>query len=389
MQNDRSKKIFIVLTAAALVVCAAVAFWLFVKKGQKTGDNLQNELNGKTEESSVFGVSEEDAKKQASRDYISAIIDGSVRRVFLPSGAVGDGDDFEYGRFSKFSGFESSEEDADLIAYDTLNHSGIIAVSESGDKDVEYVCDGLKKICEKVDILTKKYEGIEEFGDGKILLWSDWDSESKTIWGMVNDPERGSIFPIYACDTQKSKCEKTSGPESEGIIIPLGAISPSREHFVIVKQNDEPNMRTGDRWELALYSKNDFSKPLKTYDISSAIDHDEVIAYDSVKSIAWYDGDKKLIFATARNIFSLDASNGDVHKIYTMESASEDDDVYWDGGLIRMSADGNSVVFAGYSVDAVADDEVDDEAADTLMIVDVNTGEGREFLKAKDVEILP
>ena len=389
MKNNRNGKIFLVLAAAALVVCAAVVFWFFAKKGQKTEDNSQRESFGKTEDNSAFGVSDEDVKKQSSRDYVSAIIDGSVRRVFLLSGAIGDGDDFEYERFSKFSGFGSSEEDADIVAYDVLNHSGIISVSGSGDKDMEYICDGMKKICEKTDVLNKQYKGVEEFKDGKSLLWSDWDSESKTIWGMVNDPEKGDISPIYACDTQEAKCDKTSGPESEKANIPPGSISPSREHFVVVKQNDEPNIRTGDKWELSLYSKNNFSKPLKTYDISSAIDHDEVIAYDSVKSIAWYDGDRKLIFATARNIFSLDSSNGDVRKIYTMESASEDDDVYWDGGLIWVSADGNSVVFAGYSVDAVANDEVDDETADTLMIVDVNSGEGREFLKAKEVEILP
>jgi len=388
MQNKRSKKIFVILTAVALVVCAAVAFWLFVKKGQKTGDNLQNEPKGETKKSSLFGISEEDAKKQVSRDYISAIIDGSVRRVFLLSGAVGDGDDFEYGRFSKFSGFESSEEDADLIAYDALNHSGIISVSGSGSKDVEYLCDGLKKICEKVDILTKKYDGIEDLEDSESLLWSDWDAESKNIWGMVNDPERGGITPIYACDTQKSKCDKTSGSESEEAIVPLGAISPSHEHFIVVKQNDEPNIKTGDRWELSVYSKNDFSKPLSNYDISSAIDHDEIIAYDGVKSIAWFEGDSKIIFATTRNIFSLDLQSKELKKIHTIESVSEDGDIYWDEGNIWVSADGSQLAFAGYSIDAVADDEVDNENADTLMIVDANNGESREFLKANEISIL-
>ncbi|HBI33914.1 MAG TPA: hypothetical protein DEA43_03655 [Candidatus Moranbacteria bacterium] len=188
------------------------------------------------------------------------------------------------------------------------------------------------------------------------------------------DSSKKSEVAKYLCDTQKKFCPQSDDDDNLwGDEMLSETFSPSLEKFVIIEQNDEPNIQTGKNWELFLYNTNDLTKSLRKYDISSIIDHDESVAYDSVYSLAWSADEKKLAVGTARKIFMMDIETGNLTLMY-VAPFDEEGEFYWDSSALYLSPDAKFIVFVDETDQVLVpeglsvEDEDEDEQADEIPI---------------------
>ena len=166
---------------------------------------------------------------------------------------------------------------------------------------------------------------------------------------------------MYVCDIDRKICTTNI---QDKLNFPPGAINRDVTKVVGIKQNDIINEKTGDNWELFLYDLSDLSKPLKSFDISSAIDKNDDLIYDGVNSMVWSDDGKIILLGTLRNIFKFDLESEKLDRIFADIPAGEDD-LYWNSNNIKLSADNRYAVFVD-TVEENISEENDNEDGLTL-----------------------
>jgi hypothetical protein len=355
--------------------------------------------HGKKESSVSNGNSGTQAPKS---DAVLAARDGGVlvetdegtEKINLVTGEKMSMDVFESEDFSGFSGLpkvgndgkRDVEQAGALVSKDKSKTTITIATydnSQTADDQGgvligsdDYLCDIAQKNCQKTDILSQTYQGLDEVlqKDDQSFMWSDWDSSKNLLFGRTLSTNGPDIAPVYACNTQIKICVRTEGAglqnqENRRIMVPEGAFSTSLGNLVMVSQNDDPNSSVGKKWELFLYSGDDLSKPVRNYDISAIIDDDESVEYDSVYSVAWSSDEKKIAIGTARRIFMFDVESDSLSLVYLAPS-DDDSDPYWDPSALFMSPDGKFIAFVDSSPDQ-PDDIEDGSSLNTLKKIDL------------------
>ena len=355
----RKNKILIVFTIFGVFLLIFLGV-IIIKKQKQTIENVF--VASKSQEESAIKNS------SSKNDNILVQSASSVRRISVSSGLITPAGAEDQGDFSGFVGMikpdvskkEVANDNISLISKDKneiiVNHTiGIentLAETEEGllnAKSEDYICDVQKKKCEKTSILTDSYQGLDIDNDnGAVVWWTNWDTKNNLIFGHLSS-ENSETSPVFICNTLSKICKKNGNSDisivgDERANIPRGFVSTTLDKFVMVKQNDIPEEQTGIKWDLLLYASDDLSKPLKTLDISAAIDQDESIAYDSVHSVAWSSDEKKIAIATSNRIYLLDLESGMLNLLY-MTPLTDEGDVYLDNNVLIMTNDDKYVAF--------------------------------------------
>lgn len=287
-------------------------------------------------------------KLNKPKDDAVVIQSGNIyQKVSIPSGVVAQTNSIERNDLSDFSGLPDKNDrefhkNYTLIRSEDKNKvivASFIGQGESTNKQKEFICNLSKKECIQSKLLFNNYKSGNLDIMSHFVWWMGWNSKNNTVIGLItNEVNNGKI---YACNTTNQLCKESP---KDKLNFPQGAISNSFNKIVAVKQNDIINEKTGDKWELLVYNIDDLSKPINTYDISSAIDRDDDIFYDGVNSVAWSKNDKIILIGTSRNIFKLSLNNGKLDKIFT-DISENDDDFYWNSNKIIFSPSERYVIF--------------------------------------------
>jgi WD40 repeat protein len=194
------------------------------------------------------------------------------------------------------------------------------------------------------------------------------------LFGHVVTSEGRDTAPIYVCDTGQRRCEHTIYPASFGVaIIPQGAVSRTGQHLLMIAQHDTPNIETGARWDLLVYQARQLLSPMRTFDISTAIDERPAVGYDTVSSVAWSPDEKRVAIATSQKIFVVDVQSGTVTQVFEAPiPADEDADPVWNNETLIWSLSGRYIAFASYSGESGTSETTDEEASDTVTIIDLD-----------------
>jgi hypothetical protein len=346
-----------------VLIIAISSIFLMLKRDKKsanqndentTGDNISSESELSVGfENSVFVQTE----------------DGNIDKIDIVKGTVEKASALERYDFSGFSGLPEDN-------IDNTKQSNMI-VSKDKQKAIvnDLVCDIAQKKCETSNLLSQSYQGLDPNlqKENGSLWWFKWDSVKNILYGYV------ASDAVYVCDTQNKKCDKSVNDGASHIVIQEGTFSPSLEKFITINQHDKENIETGKSWELALYASSDLTKPLKTFDISVIISRDEIIAYDSVQSVAWSGDEKKLAIGTARRIFIFDFESGGLSLAYVAPT-NEEGDFYWDSSGLFLSSDAKFIAFIDESDERVnsslagvadAETELDSIAVNVLKKIDL------------------
>ncbi len=357
-------------------------------------------------------------------EYAVVETDTTLERAFVSTGKIEPADMLEQENFNGFSGMpklginankkenleqgnvfvsrDRSKAVVTIIAYDAKDVSNKTDESQPILRLEHYICSIAEKSCQKTDILTQEYQGIEP-KEKENLLWSTWDSTKNLLFGylVLNGSD---VSPVYVCDTQNKTCSKTEkinslASDSERRIVPQGSFSPSLDRFIAINQHDVPYMEKGKLWELNLYASNKLSEPLRTYDISAAIEKDEKFSYDSVYSIAWSKDEKSIFFATIRKIFKFNLETEELSLIYTDPFEEENDvsdsvDLNLDSSALFLSPDEKYLAFVDSSIDeneeedAAYEEDPDEASFNTLKKIDLkNNNEITEILSDRGLSL--
>jgi len=357
IKNKGDKKIIFALSA--LVIVGVIFFGI---KYFKKNTNITGSLADKNKGS---------AKISLENKVLVQNEDGKISKVDVASGKLENATVIERKDFSQFAGLpkmgtEGSKETQQnlvivsrdkskaivtVITYDLAAKPSEIDGSQPVLSNDEYTCEFATKECVTSNLLSQKYEGLDSelqktFGD---IWWAKWDSEKNILLAHLSSEGKGNTSPVYACNAETKKCEKTEGFDAlksgdKTAIAPTGMFSPSLAKFAMVLQNDKPNEETGKEWQLLLYSIDDLTKPLRSYDLSTIIDNDKSISYDSVYSLAWNEDENKIAIGTSRRIFMLDVESGSLSLIY-ISPTNEEGDFYWDSSKLFLSPDAKSILF--------------------------------------------
>jgi hypothetical protein len=379
-----------VLGLIGVVIIVVVAGFFFGDRIKKLSDSLVSFVINSTK--TFFSI-------ETVVSEVTVQDDGGITKsVDISSGKIEDADALERRNFSNFSGLpklgvngtkdieqdfvivsgDKSKAIVTIVTYDTQTETAASGIPQAMLNKATYICDISQKKCTLSDILSRQYQGLDLNPQSAVgsLWWSAWDSTKNILYGYLVSGSLGSISPVYACNVGNGICSKTEGFDSQKsggtrAIVPNGAFSPSLGKFVMVAQNDTPNEDTGKTWQLLLYSSSDLSKPLKTYDITAAIDYDESVAYDSVQSVAWSGDEKKIAIGTERRIFMFDTETGGLSIAY-VAPPNEDGDAYWDSSALFMTLDAKYLAFVDES-DFVQDVDPVDASADQEDGISINT----------------
>lgn len=337
--------------------------------------------------------------KNLENSVIVQTDDGTVSKVDMASGQVISANALEKEDFSDFAGLpqlsdeqKKNSDQSMLVAGDKSQAILTITLYDTSKKPAaagglpilsadDYLCAIVQKICQKTDLLTKEYQGLDAKlqEDRNAFVWTAWDAKRNLLLGHIISNEAEDVSPMYECEISTGSCIFTVGYDSQKTgnstaVIPTGAISPSLEKFVMVAQRDLPNQETGKNWSLLLYDTNNLLNP-KAYDISVIIDHDENVAYDSVHSIAWSADEKKIAIGTTRRIFMFDTESGGLSLAYIAPTDSEGD-FNWDSSRLFLSPDATAIAFVDTKDTLVADatpsDGTDDNANETVEDTDIS-----------------
>lgn len=316
---------------------------------------------------------------------------GIIEKVQISTGKVEPANLLEQGNFNSFDGFPrlGDNNKKNVEQYDVLVDQGkykalvTVATYESATATQtsnptvldtrDYLCDIDQKKCEQSNLFTQTYAGIDQaLLKNRSLIWFRWDSDRKLLFGQLVSDNIGDTSLVYVCDTQEKICSKTKefySMQASNIntVLPTGAFSPTSDKFVLVNQYDKLNEETGKQWELLLYTSNNLLKPIKTYDLSGAINHDETTGYDRVYSVAWSQNEKQLAIATSSQIFMFDFKTGVLSNVYT-DPVIEGNDLNLDSSALFLSSDGKYIAF----IDATdMQDESTDESFNVLKRIDL------------------
>lgn len=303
----------------------------------------------------------------------------NYQKIIIPSGDIAEVSSIEKESINDLSGLPDKKDKEFYKNYTVLhsdNKDKILVTSflgqgENAGKQKEFICDLSKKECSQENFFFKSYKSGNRDIMSQSVWWLGWNSkDNKAIGLTTNEVNNGTLF---VCDKENQICNENP---KDKLNFPQGAINNSFTKVVAIRQNDIINEKTGDKWELLLYDLDNLVKPMKTYDISSAIDRNEDIFYDGVNSIAWSKNNKTILIGTMRNIFKLNLNNGKLDKIFT-DISNGDDDFYWNSDKINFSPSERYVIFID-SFEKKSSAEKQDEDAD------LDTKEG--ILKAIDLK---
>ncbi len=393
------------IVAFLLLVLGIMGYLIFVKKQKTPTDLLDNFRQNKTSEN--YSTTENGSLLNSNKILIQT--NDGYSLVDVTTGQATDAPAIERGDFSDFQGMPApdsnkKESSDDSVVLFSLNKNKVILVHSviinATDAEIEsgmqpsvvnsgdYVCELATKKCEKTELLSTSYQGIDSTKkEGKYVVWTNWDSNKNILFGHIGS-DNGDNSPVYKCDTSKKICQKTEGYDSlvDGEVranVPQGAFSRSMNKFAMIAQNDVPDQQTGAKWDFLLYSSDDLSKPLKNFDISVIIDRGELASYDSVYSLAWSGDEKKVAIATTGRIFMLNLESGSLELLY-LTPETEEDSIYLDGGALAFSSDDKYLVFVQNFDKSAAlftddsEDEIEDSAqgdiVGTLKKIDLTKG---------------
>ncbi len=407
-----SKSIIGKIVLVSFLVIILIGCFLYIKKDKNNNKSAVLEKKVVTESQTT-----QEKIPVYFPEYVVVETETTVERAYISTGKIEPADMLEQESFDGFSGMpklgisankkEILEQGEALVSRDRSR--AVVAIITYEAKDVSnkadeigpvlrldhYLCSITEKNCQKTDILTQDYQGIEP-KEKENLLWSTWDSAKNLLFGhlVLNGMDSS---PVYVCDTQNKTCNKTEkinslANDSERRIVPQGSFSPSLDSFIVINQHDVPYMEKGKLWELNLYSSKNLSEPLRTYDISAAIETDENFSYDSVYSIVWSRDEKSIFFATIRKIFKFNLETEGLSLIYTDPFEEESDvsdsvELNLDSSALFLSPDEKYLAFVDSSIDeneeedATTEEDPDEASFNTLKRVDLgNNNEVTEIL---------
>ena len=371
----------------ALVLLLLVLFAVDMALRQKINDAALQKID-----TSSVGKSGKVSTPLTLTDDVIVQSDDATQKVNISTGAISTASALEKQDFSGFQGFpklgtvgnKDSEQSSVLTSLDQSQAIVTVSIYDASDSSksqdnqpvlssADYLCDVSQNSCQLTDILSQAYQGLDPSlqKDDAPLIWFKWDQTKNLIFGHLTLDNVGDVSPVYVCDTQKKTCSTTVGFDSSKssdtrAVVPDGSFSPYLDKFVMVSQHDNPNVETGKTWELLLYGTDDLSKPARSYDISSIIDRDQNVAYDSVYSVSWTQDEKHLAIGTSRRIFMFDLDSGSLSLAY-IAPTDGDGDYYWDTSSLFLSPDGKYIAF----VDST--DSGDDNSSDSATSSDDTT----------------
>ena len=398
MNMVKKKKNYIAFVIVAIFVLAILAT-ILIKNNKK---NVNAPAASLSDEQDVAMVDKN------IEDTVTAQDDDKISKVSLTTGQLVDATTLDKEDFNGFAGLpvfgevgnNDTEQGPVIISNDKRKAIVPVSVFDTSAKSnqldeaqpiistAEYTCDILQKKCETSNLLSQAYQGLDpklqvKYGS---MSWVKWDSVKNILLGHLSSDSLGDVSPVYVCDTVNKKCDKTEGFDSlkagdQKAVAPEGMFSPTLAKFVMINQHDKPNEETGKTWDLLLYASNDLVKPLKTYDISVIIDHDESVAYDSVSAVSWSQDEKKIAIATTHKIFMFDVESGGLSLAY-IEPATDDGDFNWDNSRIVLSSATDSIMFVKQVDEVVApvvagasdDDQPDPTYINALEKIDLKNG---------------
>lgn len=226
-----------------------------------------------------------------------------------------------------------------------------------------------------LQLAPEEYTGLDA-GTSTLNTGGLWFQQrvDNLLFGHVVTPEGRDIAPIYVCDTGQRRCEHTLHSASFGVaIIPQGAVSRTGQHLLMIAQHDTPNIETGSRWDLLVYQASQLTAPTRVLDISTAIDKRPTAGYDAVSSVAWSPDETRVAVATSQKIVIVDVQSGTVTQVFEAPiPVDEDTDPVWDNEALIWSPSGRYIAFASYSGESGTSETTDEEAADTVTIIDLD-----------------
>lgn len=414
-----SKRIIGKIVLAIFLAIILVGCFLYINKDKNSDKSASSEKKAATDSKTA-----QEKTPAYFPEYALVKTDTTVERAYVSTGKIEPADMLEQENFNGFSGMpklgisankkeileqggvfvskDRSKAVVTIIAYDAKDVSNKTDESQPILRLEDYICSIAEKSCQKTDIFIQDYQGIEP-KEKENLLWSTWDSARNLLFGhlVLNGMDSS---PVYVCDTQNKTCNKTEkinslAAESERRVVPRGSFSPSLDSFIVINQHDVPYMEKGKLWELNLYASSKLSEPLRTYDISTAIETDEKFSYDSVYSIVWSRDEKSIFFATMRKIFKFNLETEDLSLIYTDPSEEESDvsdsvELNLDSSALFLSPDEKYLAFVDSAIDeneeedATIEEDPDEASFNTLKRIDFgNKNEVTEILSDRGLSL--
>ena len=413
-KNIIGKIVLVIFLAIILTGC-----FLYVNKKKDNNKDSSSEKKVTTESKTT-----QKTTPAYFPEYAVVKTDTTTERAYVSTGKIEPVDMLEQENFNGFSGMpklginankkENLEQGSVLVSRDRSKAVVTIIAYDAKDvsnKDDEsqpilrvehYLCSIAEKSCQKTDILTQDYQGIEP-KEKDNLLWSTWDSAKNLLFGhlVLNGSDAS---PVYVCDTQNKNCLKTEKinsltADSDRRVVPRGSFSPSLDSFIVINQHDVPYVEKGKLWELNLYAISKLSEPLRTYDISAAIEADEKFSYDGVYSIAWSRDEKSIFFATMRKIFKFNLETEALSLIYTDPFEEESDvsdsvELNLDSSALFLSPDEKYLAFVDSAIDeneeedATIEEDPDEASFNTLKRINLgNNNEVMEILSDRGLSL--
>ncbi len=162
---------------------------------------------------------------------------GEIDKIDAVSGEIQPASFLEKEDFSEFTGFpllgvdeKSDVEQAnvlvsknqskaivEVVAYDSNTSAiGDAAVSQAIMSDIDYLCDVAKKTCQKTDLLTQAYQGLDVIlqQNSALFAWDAFDESNNLLFGHSIDKNMNAAAPVYVCDIEKKVCNKTESYDS-------------------------------------------------------------------------------------------------------------------------------------------------------------------------------
>lgn len=210
----------------------------------------------------------------------------------------------------------------------------------------EFICDIAAQRCSATDILARAYKAsglASTWFEYPMVWWVAWDSTKNILYGHLSGEGVGNSSPVYALHADTGLLQQTVGydwlnKKEKRAEVPMGAFSPSLDQFVMIEAGT-------DAWSMLLYESNNFSRPLKRYDISSMID--KTNGASRIGSVAWSGDEQTIVVETDRKIFLLNTVSGKISLLYT-DTTADSSGLWLDFNAIYFSTSGRYVVFVDY-----------------------------------------
>lgn len=362
----RKNQILLLILALSL---AGSGFWFL--KNTKT-QKLSNRFDIKQE------INENEQAGKITAPVLSSsvvILEGEKsQKIDLANGNFQQASDFEILDFSGWEGFpklgvsgneylqqgqilKSKMLDNFIVQILRYNADGKNIDSKNSEDVIgreEYVCNVFNQKCEKSDILSQNFDGLDaDIQNNNDFSWLVWNHEkNKLIGALDRKANEKNTVTIFSCEIERRNCQKFAvGNSSDSVNIPLKSVAPSFDKFVVVSHNDK--VGSEKKWEILQYSIGDLVSLAKKYDISTIVS-DKDVDINKVESVAWNFDENKLAIGVTREVFLLNMDKESLSLVY--KAPSEGDEEYdWDYTQLFLSPDAKFVALVDST--EIIDDE--------------------------------